>query len=575
MINLRAFIERQGALLESPGTAADTARRDRIARWALAVAIVVYALLALYVTRGSVPYYDGMAWLLRASDGFSPSILLEPHNGHLIALTRVLYAGGLRVFGPEQVVFQVFQIVAVSASATLVFVLLRRRMDSLLALAPTLVFLLLGSTTVLVDPNVAVFAQSTALGLGALLALDRGDRIGDAIACLLLLLGVLAFSLGVPFALGAAFMIAFTEGSLRRAWIVAVPLACYAAWVIWAQKFDAGGLEFGGGGPETGSLINLLLAPNFALDSIAAALAGAFGLGRDLIGPANLGLLDVGWGRILALGAVALVAFRGFRYRPGLIPIALVLVLLSFWVLGAMNFSAVRLPGTERYAYPAVALGAIVLAEALPRDLRVTRAISCLAIAWVLFALPGNLFALRTNGENIRTNSAEVKADLAVAELERDNIDPAAEVSPTLLHPVTVARYLALSDEYGSLAWTQDELLAQPDVIRQWADASLLRLLDTGPVPYEGPLADCSTMRAEGGALDFELPAGGALLRSAGGGQLHLRRFADTPTSGFRLPATGAVQLELPADASPQPWEASIEGAGAIRVCPIPTGGGA
>lgn len=574
MIGVAALLQRHAELLESPASAERAARRERILWWLLALAILAYATLALFLTRGAIPYYDGMAWLLRGADGFDPSILLEPHNGHLIAVTRVLYAAGLRIFGPEQVVFQIAQIVAVSASAALLFVLLRRRIDSLLALAPSVLLLFLGSTTVLVDPNVAVFAQSTALGLGALLALDRGDRLGDAVACVLLLLGVMAFSLGVPFALGAGVAVAAGHGSARRAWIVAVPLLCYLAWVVWAQQFEGGELEFGGGGPEAGSISNLLLAPSFALDSLAAALAAATGLGRALIGAADQGLVDVGWGRVLAVALVGLVAIRGFRGRPSKTTIAVIVVLLTYWVLGAMNLSPLRLPQTERYAFPAVALCFLVLAEMLPRGMGVTRGSSIAAIALVLLALPGNLFALRTNAASIRTSSAKAKADLAVAELERANIDPDVEISPSLLKPVTAGRYLEFADRYGSLASTPDQLLAEPDAVRQWADIGLVRILGIRPVPDAGAEpSGCSTARAVGGIVELTLPEGGALLRSSGSGELDLRRFADSPYVDYSLPAGRLTELSIPLDASSQPWVASIEGARSVQVCPIPASG--
>ena len=364
------------------------------------------------------------------------------YNGHLIGLTRLLYAVGIRVSGPDQLIFELFQVLSVAASACLLFVLLRRRIDSLIALVPAVLFLFLGSTTVLLEPNVAVFAQSTALGLGALIAAGRRDSLGDVLAFVLVLGGVLAFSLGIPFALGVGALIAARDDRFRRAWIVVVPLLLYVVWAIWAQRFD-GALERG---PDTGSLSNLLLAPNFAADSLAAAVAAVFGLGRDLVGTSSSGMIDLGWGRPLAVLLVGLVGVRVARGHLSAMGVAAAVVLVSYWTLGALNVGGLRLPETERYVFPAVALCLLLVAETVPSGIAVTRRISLAALAVLFIALPGNLFSLRVNGAGIREISAQSKALLATVELERDNIDPEFPSAPARWHPAITSRSPIASD---------------------------------------------------------------------------------------------------------------------------------
>lgn len=568
-----SLLARTWGLLGARTTPIGAPRRERLAVALLGAAVALYAALAIYLTRGSVSYLDSLTWLVHGAEGFRPSSLLDPHNGHLIAVTRLMYAAGIRLTGTDQLPFQICQVVAVSASACLLFVLLRRRIDSLIALVAAVVLLFLGSTTVLVESNVAVFAQSTAFGLGALVALERRDRLGDVLGCALLLLGVLAFSLGIPFAIGAGVLIAARDDRLRRAWIVAVPLLLYLAWAIWAQQFAGDPSITVERGPETGSIGNLLLAPNFAADSLAAAVAAVLGLGNDLAGTAGSGIIDIDWGRVLAVPLVAFVALSAARGQLSAMAWALIAVLLTFWILGVLNVGGLRLPQTERYVFPAVALCILILAEAIPLGMPVTRRMAIGAIALACFALPGNLSALRANGASIRETSARTKALLATVELERSNIDPEVFVGPS---PITAGAYLAFVDRYGSFAAPSTALSEEPAAIRESIDTNLVRILDIHPERGQDVEArGCAKLSARGGGpTEVDLPVGGAIMRARSDARIGLRRFAEAPQAAYALPGGAPSILSIPADASSGPWVVSVEpGSGDVGVCKPARGG--
>lgn len=560
---------RAGAALATPAAAGDAARRRRVCTALLAAAVVVYAAVALYATRGIVPYLDGMAWFLRASDGLSIGALLEPHNGHLIAVTRVQYWLGLQLFGSDGWVPLLFQIGYVAASALLLNALLRRRVDPLLALLPSVLLLFAGSMTVLIDPNVAVFAQSTAFGLGALLALERRTPRADALACGLLALGLAAFSLGVAFAVGAGVMVA-SRAEGRRWWVVVAPLLGYAAWALWARShFDDGSLEFGGAGPGSGPLSNLLLAPTFALDSLAAALAAAAGLGRELAGISNLQLISINWGRVLAFALIALLLARGtLRRRPEGIAVAIIPILLVDWTLGALNFSLFRPPDTERYAFPAVALIMLLLAACFPGGARIGTRAALAALAVLLFALPGNLFALRLNAANIRDTSAIARAQLTAAEIASDAADPEARIGLDLFGNVRVGRFADFDAAHPGLPYEEGELAAQPERVREAVDGTLGGLLGIDESLRAPSIddAECSAPAAEA-----ELPVGGGVVLARRSQTLRLRRFASEPTVQIPLAGRSSIVL-VPVDRSSAPWFASATGGRAIRVCPLQAG---
>lgn len=556
-------------VLATPADDVVAARRGRACMALLAAAALAYVIVALYATRGIAPYLDGMAWLLRASDGLSLGALLEPHNGHLIAVTRLQYWVGLEVVGPAGWVPLLFQMVYVMTSAFLLNALLRRRLDPLLALLPSVLLLFAGSMTVIFNPNVAVFAQSTAFGLGALLALEHRTRRTDILACALLALGLLAFSLGIAFAVGAALMVASRDEARRGWWIPVVPLLAYAVWAVWARShFTEGSLEFGGAGPESGPASNLLLLPTYALDSLAAALAAAAGLGRELAGISSLDMISINWGRPFAFALIALVVLAGtMRRRPEAIALAVIAILLVDWTLGTLGYSVFRPPNTERYAFPVVALLAVLLAACFPSGARVGLRVGLAAVAALCVALPGNLFALRVNSADIRSTSAAARAQLTATDLAAAHADPERTISDDLFSNVTVRRYEEFAAEHPGLSFTDTELLTESEAAREAADETLGRLLAVATQPVAaGDLerADCVPL-----VPDSELPAAGAVIEPLRGeATLELRRFASMARVEVPLPA-GAAAIRIEPDGSSVPWRIDVEGDESVRVCPL------
>ena len=91
-----------------------------------------------------------------------------------------------------------------------------------------------------------------------LLMLEREDRLGDIAACVFLTTALGFSSLGVPFIVGAA--VAVLQGKretwLRRAYVVAIPFACFLFWYVgWGHNAES-----------HISLENLLTSPRFVAD---------------------------------------------------------------------------------------------------------------------------------------------------------------------------------------------------------------------------------------------------------------------------------------------------------------------
>lgn len=127
----------------------------------------------LWFTRGTSFFSDEFTCFV-ASRGFDPQAILSPHNGHLFAGLRVLYATVFELFGANYLVLRVVQAVGVPLVVALFFVLAKRRIPTALALAPAVLLLFFGSAPdVTLSPLGIPHVYCLAAGLGAMIGLER------------------------------------------------------------------------------------------------------------------------------------------------------------------------------------------------------------------------------------------------------------------------------------------------------------------------------------------------------------------------------------------------------------------
>lgn len=535
-----------------PGTGAEIERRwGGAATIVFGAALLIYAGVALWLTRGSTFTIDELTWIGDV-DGFAPGSLIEPHNGHAIVLARVVYAVSAELFGLDPLVVRIAMVIAVAAAAATLFAFVARRLGRVTALPLALVILFLGSSTVPVDPNVAVFAQSAAFGIGALLALEGsgGDRTG--LACALLILSVFSFSLGVAFLVAAAVLLLCRHGRLRDVWVAAVPAALYALWFIWAQ-----------GQPDTaGGTIDLLEAPAAAATTLAAGIGALAGLGHDVEQTAS-DPLRTDWGSVLALVAAGVLAWR--IRRDGISPMLLALVAGLVVVALGVSFAAAdfRLPESTRYAYATGVLVVMIGAEAY-RGARPSLPILAGIAGLAAFALAGNLADMRGRGAELRADSERIRAQLVGIELGGERLDPGLY---DILLPVEVGPYLAAVERYGSPALDRAEVLADPAVAGRRVDAVLGGILDPQLEAASGiDSARCRLLRP--GGAQAAVGDGGVLLTATEAASLALRRFGDAPSVELgELPRSGSASLTIPTDEDPTPWRVGVIAGGPVRAC--------
>jgi hypothetical protein len=545
---------------------------DRVCWTILGVAMLAAAALILYLNRGTTFYADELSRVL-AGPSFDFRYVIEPHAGHLTATSNLVVQGMLRVFGPDYAAFRVLAIIPMLLSAGLLYALAKPRIGALPALAPAFVLLFFGSAwELVVVPFGFGVILGTALGLASLLVLERQDRAGDIGASTFLCLSVVTFSVGLAFVVGVAISVLLRPDRLRRAWIFLIPLGLYVAWWLWA-------LTAAGSSGEDLKAANVLLVPSFVVDSFAAVTASIAGLGYNFTDPT--GNIEAGWGRILAVVAVAALLLR---IKRGSVPSSVWSALgitLALWTLGGLVAGVLRDPTAPRYMY-AGAVAVLLVATAAASRIRFSRLGLAALFAACGISLATNIALLRDGASFVRDYSTEIRADLAMAELARDHLDPNFE--PLRDAPfgsffaTPASTYLAVVDEFGPLGFSPSELERQPERFRQGADRVLadalrLRLTTTQSIPPRTEA--CRRYRAEraGAPIVVELPRGGAALRARGAAAdaVTVGRFGAAPSVEVgTIPPNATAILRIPTDSAPQPWRAAIAGGTSVEVCGLP-----
>jgi hypothetical protein len=550
---------------------------------ALMLAVSVPALL--HLTRDTTLWFDEWVWALDRR-GSSLGTYLEPHNGHFsllpIALYKLLFAtAGLDHYLPYRVMIIAAHLLVVA----LVFVYARRRDGGLAALVPAALLLTLGPAWQnFLWPFQVGWLLSLAAGVGALLLLDRGDRRGDAGACVLLAVALASSGLGLPIAAGLLVEVMWGRRAWRQLWIVAAPLALYAIW--WVVYQDTGIVRD-----------NVFVVPAFAADGAAGALGALTGqssVRTDANGVINDAGSTLAWGRPLAVLAAGLVAWRLATMGP--VParlLSLLTVPVSFWLLTGLQRAHIGSADSSRYLYVG-ALFVLLLAVELLRGVAVPRWAAAVALGVAAVAVVGNLGHLRTGAEFLRLQAPPARGDLAALEIARPSVPPGyvAQAFPgTPLISVPAADYFAAADALGTPAYTPSGLATAPEPARSTADRELSAVYElavrredaatAGRAPAvetaSGGTAQtrgaCVRFRPGGGSgrsLQLTVPPGGVLLKAVGGpAKVSVRRFAATFPAEPLTTLTSPGVLRIARDRAPQPWHLQLAPQAGAEACSL------
>jgi len=347
----------------------------RDAWFVLGAAMAVYSALGMWVMRGTTLFVDEQTIFL-SDNGFHPSALFRPLNGHLFLFERLVYATDFKVFGANFLLPRLVEVIGVDLVVGLFFVLVRRRIGAAAALAPAILLLFFGSAweNDIVPSGIAT-VYAVAAGLGALLVLDGRPKSSPAArlppttiplyelgACALLIVSVFSWTVGVAFALGALVLILLQPGGWRRAWVALLPLTLYAAWLVWVRAVYVPAH----GEVQSLQAFNILLVPNYIANEASSVVGALAGLNYPFQPSGYFApfTTDSEYGPLLAALGVAALIFRLRRGGGSPSLWALLVTLLAFWAALALGYGMGREPTTARYVYAGGILVLLVAAEA-------------------------------------------------------------------------------------------------------------------------------------------------------------------------------------------------------------------
>ncbi|MGN6275448.1 MAG: hypothetical protein ACTHNP_05875 [Solirubrobacterales bacterium] len=536
----------------------------------LAAAMAAAAVLYLALTWHFTFLLDSWEFLMNRR-GFTADAFLQPHNEHIVVIPVAIEQLLIHLFGmtsakPEFVVLTI----GLLATAYLVFAYVSRRLGPWLGLFAAVLILFLGPAwELMLWPFEIGLLGSILFGLAMLLALDRGDRRGDVLACVCLALSLGFSSLGIAFAVAAlvAILISPRERWRDRAFVFVIPVALFAVWYLgWGHNAES-----------HLSVRNVLGSPRFVAESVAAGVGNLFGLGNNPVG----GATETFWGAILLVAIVALVWARQLRrpgFDPGFWPVAAAAA--TNWFLTAFNQMPGREPVSSRYQYASAVFILLLLANLLAKE-RFGRRAVLVGAAVALLAIGPNLVVLKDGSEFFETQSVLTRADTGAIEIARRTVSPEFELGPEVagtagLVDVFAGKYLEAVDEYGSPAYTPSELETAPAYARKQADVILGQALPLSTntqagVYQRGAGQEGCVVIAGSKPEEVRLDPGLTRIEVAPGPEaaFSLRRFAEGeyPVATAGAPGKSTTTLKIPRDEALQPWYLHIEATQQVRVC--------
>jgi len=543
----------------------------RFAWGVLAVAMCVSAAWIIHSSRFFIFSTDEVYYYARfVAHDLSPvptggiEYFLAPHNSHFVLVGKLIYRALLELFGADYLPFRVLEAGTILLCVGLFFILARRRVGPLAALVPSVLLLFFGyAYETLLWPFNMHTTLALAFGLMAILALERDDRTGDRLCCALLILATATVELGLAFAVGVAVAVLQRPDRWRRSWIFLAPIALYAVWWLWARQFEQSETE----------LANVHLIPIDFVNSLAAIMGSLFG-----VNPTGLGVVPqltevTAAGTVLAAVWLGLMAWRVSRGRVPTTFWVFTAVVLTYWLTIAMGG---RPPDSSRYMFVGAVLVLLITADAL-RGARIPAPALIAAACVAALAIGPNVDKFY-DGRQLFVNDATASGvEYAMLELERDQVEPgyAPGADPVVVEqgggvgaPLPAGEYFRASAEFGSLAYSLDEVRAATLQMRQVADMTLIQALGIGLAPSPPPADPSACPSAMDGApgapVYFDLPPGGILIgsRAKQPVSVSLSRFS-LGGSGLELGTLAPGQwatLALPADAAPDRWRAIVNG---------------
>ncbi|MFM9077318.1 MAG: hypothetical protein ACKORM_03695 [Solirubrobacterales bacterium] len=492
-----------------------------------------------------------------------PSELFEPYVGHLVPIPLLAYRAVLDVFGTgEYFASQAMTLLAIYLLAWFLFLWAKERVPAWVAVAPCLLLTIFPQDILhYLAGNGFTIVFALACGVGALYAFDRRTGLGDIAAFVLLVLGMMTYTVAVAFAIGV-LVAALLDRDRRRVWVAGLPLIAYA---VWRLTVASASTEIEDTGPD---FVNLLLLPAWTFQSIGGSLAALFGLDFDFSGVAaedGAATFAAASLAVVFLGYGAVVVARG-RAGTGLVVAgAIALALFASQTLVWGTFEARPGPGEDRYLYPGV-LAVVLIGLELVRRVEWDRV--KLGAVWLvtILSLVGAIGILATS-RNRESLAGKARAEVLGVTLLASTEEP-PKVADQPRDAIRKSFDPEDGSQFGYLGFTEVDLAGEDSEWGETVDAFLagsLRL-KVRPVP-KGVIAwrcrpASGPLLADGGRV--LLPVRGAILYAQRPLELLLGRYGEAATVPVGpLGAGRAATIRLPRDDGRKRWFLSVAGGSA------------
>lgn len=447
-----------------------------IAWWGLAALVVLSLVTLLVLEHGETLKDDELGYAVRLSP-LGPGLFEPPVGKYTIPLPLLVYRGLFETAGLHS--YLAYEIVGagfVALCGVLFFVLAERRVGAL-ALAPTAILLFFGAASAVTVTGALRLPAliSVAAGLAMILAFERRTLAGDVAGALLLAASLFSHPTGLAFGAAAAVLVLLrpSPARWRGAWAFLVPGSVWA--IVWLSVRPSGGPGYG----------PIDQVPAFMLHSLIAVASAITGASRLVT--AAPGDNPLGWvlAALLACGIVAAVWVRVRRADPPPATFwAALVALLVLWAVTALAPGGDRGAQAGRYLYPGGVLMLLALVE-LAGGLRLSMQVTLAVVAVAAVSLGLNADQLRSDAATWRSWSDYIRAEETSLELARGKVEPSFRPEdPTARPPVgdhrmliSAGPYYAISDLWGSPAYTPQELMQRPLPVRRAADLVLARAL--------------------------------------------------------------------------------------------------
>jgi hypothetical protein len=581
----RTGLRRSVDALRAPATP------DVVAWAALALVMLAGAAALLYLTRGTFFWFDEWLWIT-GRRGNSLATFLDPHNSHLSLVPIVIYkllfaAVGISHYVPYRVVVIASHLLVV----LLVYLYVKRRVGPFVALLAAVSILLLGpGWQEFLWPFQIAWLIAIASGIGALLMLDRRDRLAEVVACCLIAVSVASSSVGVAIAIAMIVEIRAGRRTLRDAWIVGIPLALYVLWTIGYQHAVVDG--------------DLSSTIGFAAQSSVIALPALLGLSGTNALNSNGTLLA--FGAPLTVAAVGVMAWAALRHRIfSARALTLALTLIAFWGLTGIARSDLSGPFATRYVYVDVVFFVLLVSE-LARGVVIRSPLRLTLGVITVLAVISNVGVLRSGASYLRQSAAAAEEEIGALNVSRQFAAAGYVARAFPGYPFVRLKAVDLYSAERSLGTVGNspiQLAAAPEGDREIADAEMrdirgLRLVPGAAVPpvardpssaggstptldstsagATSRLGACvsfaATAAAAGqpNALALTVPTGGIRLYAiAAQASIAIRRLASAFIPLGTIPAGTGATLQIPADRVAMPWHLRVTSAAHLIACAL------